>query len=96
VRRADVIALRDKVRATRDDSIAEDAVKIRVTTNDGRTLELFVEHAIGSTRASDERRRPAREVRSLVEPVLGAARADNQPMRSIACPACAMSPSWWR
>ena len=75
VRRADVIALRDKVRATRDDSIAEDAARIRVTTNDGRTFELFVEHAIGSTERPMSEAQLCAKFAGLVEPVLGADRA---------------------
>ena len=75
VRRADVIALRDKVRATRDDSIAEDAAKIRVTTKDGRTFDIFVEHAIGSTERPMSDAQLRSKFTGLAEPVLGADRA---------------------
>ena len=76
VRRADVIALRDKVHATRDDSIAEDAAKIRVTTNDGRTFEIFVEHAIGSTTRPMSDAQLRAKFAGLVAPVLGTERGD--------------------
>ena len=71
-----MIALRDKVRATRDDSIAEDAAKIRVTTNDGRTFEVFVEHAIGSTKRPMSEANLRAKFTGLVAPMLGADRAE--------------------
>ncbi len=48
VRDASVVALRDKVTATVDKSLHEDAVHIAIRLKDGRTLERHVEHAIGS------------------------------------------------
>jgi 2-methylcitrate dehydratase PrpD len=48
VRDPEVVALRDRVRATADGAIHEDAAEIRITLNDGRVLEKRVEHAIGS------------------------------------------------
>lgn len=48
VNRADVLALRGKVEATVDDSIDEASSDVTIETNDGRTLHVFVEHAIGS------------------------------------------------
>jgi 2-methylcitrate dehydratase PrpD len=48
VRDARVIALRDKVSATADSSVREDAVFVTVTLADGRTLTRHVEHAVGS------------------------------------------------
>jgi 2-methylcitrate dehydratase PrpD len=43
-----VVALRGRVTATPDASIPEDQVKIAITLKDGRKLEKFVEHAVGS------------------------------------------------
>jgi 2-methylcitrate dehydratase PrpD len=43
-----IMALRDKVKATSDASVHEDAVHIAVTLNDGRRIDLHVPHAIGS------------------------------------------------
>lgn len=48
VRDPQVIALRDKVTATVDRGVHEDQVHITIKLKDGRTLEKFVEHAIGS------------------------------------------------
>jgi 2-methylcitrate dehydratase PrpD len=48
VRDPAVMALRDKVKATSDGSVHEDAVHIAVTLTDGKRIELHVPHAIGS------------------------------------------------
>jgi 2-methylcitrate dehydratase PrpD len=45
---AKLVALRRKVKAKADPNCAEDAVTIRVTLGDGRTVEKHVAHAIGS------------------------------------------------
>ena len=47
-RNASVIALRDRVTAVVDSSIKEDQVRVTVSMKDGRRLEKFVEHAVGS------------------------------------------------
>jgi 2-methylcitrate dehydratase PrpD len=43
-----IVRLRDRVAATIDPSIAQDQVRIVVTLTDGRRLEKFIEHAVGS------------------------------------------------
>ena len=43
-----VAALRDKIRATVDTSVAEDAAEVTVTLRDGRTVTESVEHATGA------------------------------------------------
>ena len=48
VRDPKVIALRDKVTATVDKSMHEDQVRIAIKLKNGRTLEKYVEHAVGS------------------------------------------------
>ena len=48
VNRPDVVALRSRVEAIVDDSIDEASVDLTIQTTDGRTLHVFVEHAIGS------------------------------------------------
>lgn len=48
VNRTEVTALRARVEATVDDSIDEASSDVTIHTRDGRTLHLFVEHAIGS------------------------------------------------
>jgi 2-methylcitrate dehydratase PrpD len=47
-RSAAVVALRDRVTAIVDPSIKEDQVRVTVSMKDGRRLEKFVEHAVGS------------------------------------------------
>jgi 2-methylcitrate dehydratase PrpD len=48
VRDPRVVALRERVTASADPGVHEDQVRIAVRLRDGRTLEKFVEHAIGS------------------------------------------------
>jgi 2-methylcitrate dehydratase PrpD len=48
VRDPAIMALRDKVKATSDSAMHEDAVDIVVTLEDGERIELSVAHAIGS------------------------------------------------
>jgi len=43
-----IVALRDRVVTVVDPAIHEDQVRIRITLKDGRRLEKFIEHAIGS------------------------------------------------
>jgi len=70
-----VVALRDKVHATVDPGMHEDAVLLSARLRDGRTLDLRIDHAIGSMERplSDE----ALEAKfdDLVAPVLGSARS---------------------
>ena len=76
VARPDVIALRDRVHATVDASIDEASADVTVTLADGRTHRVFVEHAIGSLQRPMSDDDLARKFHGLVDPVLGAARAD--------------------
>jgi len=48
VQRPDVVALRDRVVATVDPSIGETQARAVITLKDGKRLETFVEHAVGS------------------------------------------------
>lgn len=48
VRDPNVIALRDRVNATVDPSMHEDQTRVTIRLASGRTLEKYVEHAIGS------------------------------------------------
>ena len=43
-----IVGLRDRVVATIDPAVKEEQVKARVTLKDGRVLNLFVEHVVGS------------------------------------------------
>ena len=48
VTRDDVVALRNKVQATVDNSIREESADVTAILKDGRKVHVFVEHAIGS------------------------------------------------
>ncbi len=74
VTRADVVALRDRVTAIIDREIHEDQADVTVHCRDGRTLHVFVEHAIGSVERPMSDEDLARKFHSLVDPVLGADR----------------------
>ena len=71
-----VIALRDRVEARVDPAIAEAAADIAVTLRDGRTFRKRVEHAVGSLERPITDAELDRKFHSLVDPVLGVARAD--------------------
>ena len=75
VARADVIALRDRVRATVDPAITEAAADVTVICKDGRSLHLFVAQAIGSMERPMTDADLARKFHGLVDPVLGVAPA---------------------
>lgn len=75
VRRADVIALRDRINAVVDPGIAEDAADVTITLVDGRALQLFVPHAIGSIERPMDDAALKRKFHELVDPILGAQRA---------------------
>ena len=51
VRNPVVTALRDRVSTVVDPAIKEDQVRIAITLKDGRRLEKFIEHAVGSVDA---------------------------------------------
>jgi len=75
VQRPDVIALRDRVVATRDDAVREESADVTVGTRDGRRHHVFVEHAIGSRERPMSDADLARKFHGLVDPILGAGRA---------------------
>jgi 2-methylcitrate dehydratase PrpD len=77
VARPDVIALRDRVHAVIDDRIHEDQADVTVTMRDGGKHHLFVEHAIGSVERPMGDDDLARKFHGLVDPILGAARAND-------------------
>ncbi|MDB5745510.1 MAG: prpD [Massilia sp.] len=72
----EVLALRARVEAIVDDTIDEASADVTVQTKDGRTLHVFVEHAIGSLE------RPLNEVQLKAKfvdqstPIIGAAQAE--------------------
>ena len=75
VTRPDVVALRERVTATADDAIAEEAADVTVVCRDGRRLHRFVAHAIGSLERPMSDADLERKFHALVDPVLGAERA---------------------
>jgi 2-methylcitrate dehydratase PrpD len=71
VRDPAVVALRDRVRAKVDRALHEDAACVRITLRDGRVLERFVEHAIGSLARPMTDAGLEDKFRGLVVPILG-------------------------
>jgi 2-methylcitrate dehydratase PrpD len=57
-----VVALRDRVTATPDRAIAEDQVRMTVSLKDGRRLEKYIEHAIGSAKNPMSERPTRRQI----------------------------------
>jgi 2-methylcitrate dehydratase PrpD len=70
-----VVALRDKVRATVDDRVHEDAALVTAILSDGRRVEIRVDHAIGSMLNPLSDGQLEAKFDALVAPVLGQARA---------------------
>ena len=72
-----VAALRDKIRATVDPSMAEDACEVTVTLRDGRTLTERVAHATGAPENPMSDAMLERKFRTLAHRVLSDHQADN-------------------
>jgi 2-methylcitrate dehydratase PrpD len=72
VRDPAVIALRDRVDASVDATVAEDAAHVAITLRDGRSLEIHVEHAIGSVARPMTDSDIEVKVRDLCSPILDA------------------------
>jgi 2-methylcitrate dehydratase PrpD len=73
VNREDMVALRRKVVATVDDTIAEASVDVTAVLKDGRRVHVFVEHAIGSLQNPMTDANLEAKFRGLSDPILGAA-----------------------
>ena len=69
-----VIALRDRIKATVDPSIAPDEVRIKVTLEDGRVIEHHVPHAIGSIARPMSDADLEKKFHDLSDDILGAQR----------------------
>jgi 2-methylcitrate dehydratase PrpD len=76
VNRPDVVALRRKVEAIVDPALDEDSAVVTATLVDGRRETVHVEHAIGSLQRPLTDAQLEAKFAALVEPVLGAPRAD--------------------
>jgi 2-methylcitrate dehydratase PrpD len=70
-----VVALRDKVQATVDDTIDEAAVDMTAILKDGQRVHVRVDHAIGSLENPLSDAQLEAKFNALVEPVLGSAKA---------------------
>jgi 2-methylcitrate dehydratase PrpD len=71
-----VVALRDKVDATIDPKIRDDEVYVRVLLKDGRVLEKYIEHAVGSKEVPMTDAQLDEKFHVLADDILGAAHAD--------------------
>ena len=71
-----VAALRDKIRATVDTSVAEDAAEVTVTLRDGRSITESVEHATGAPENPMSDTHLESKFRSLARRVLSQSQAD--------------------
>jgi 2-methylcitrate dehydratase PrpD len=75
VTRDDVVALRRKVAAVVDSSIAEDAADVTATLRGGRTVHVRVDHAIGSLGRPLSDAQLEAKFHSLADPVIGEKKA---------------------
>ena len=75
VRDASIVALRGRVTAVVDRSIAEDQVDIAITTTDGKRVSKRIEHAIGSAKNPMTDAQLEAKFRGLTDGILPAARA---------------------
>jgi 2-methylcitrate dehydratase PrpD len=71
-----VTALRDRVHATVDPDVSEDAAAIQIMLTDGKVLNLSVEHAIGSLTRPMSDEDLERKFRGLCEGILDPQRID--------------------
>jgi 2-methylcitrate dehydratase PrpD len=75
VRDPGIVALRGRVTAEVDRSIAEDQVEIAITTTDGKRLQKRIEHAIGSAKNPMTDAQLEAKYRALTDGILPPARA---------------------
>jgi len=75
VHRSDLVALRRKVIATVDDRISEESADVIAHLADGRSVHVFVEHAIGSLARPMTDADLEAKFHVLADPVLGMARS---------------------
>jgi 2-methylcitrate dehydratase PrpD len=66
-----VVALRDRVEAVIDPKLRDDEVHVRLTLKDGRRLEKYVEHAIGSKEVPMTNEQLEAKFRGLADDILG-------------------------
>jgi 2-methylcitrate dehydratase PrpD len=71
VRDARTIALRDRIDAVIDPKMRDDEVRVRLTLKDGRSLEKYVEHAIGSKEVPMTNEQLEAKFRGLADDIIG-------------------------
>lgn len=76
VNRPDVVALREKITATIDNSIHEAASDVTIICHDGRQLHERVEHAIGSLENPMSDEQLSAKFDGLVNPVIGSEKGE--------------------
>ncbi|MBI3918088.1 MAG: MmgE/PrpD family protein [Betaproteobacteria bacterium] len=76
VRDARIMSLRDRVTAVVEKGVHEDQVYVTIRLKDGRVLEKFVEHAVGSVDRPMTDAQLEAKFRSLAQAVLSAGEAD--------------------
>jgi 2-methylcitrate dehydratase PrpD len=76
VARPDVVGLRQRVTAEIDPALGEDAADVTIVCRDGRKLNVFVAHALGSLVRPVSDADLERKFHGLVDPVLGQERAE--------------------
>jgi 2-methylcitrate dehydratase PrpD len=69
-----VMSLRERVGTTVDEAVGEDQVRIAIVLKDGRRLDKFIEHAIGSARNPMTASQLEAKFKSLAEGILPAGR----------------------
>jgi len=74
--REDVVALRGKVNAVVDPSVREESVYVTAHLKDGRTVDVHVEHAIGSLQRPMTDAMLESKFHDLADPILGAERSN--------------------
>ena len=76
MRDSQVIAIRDRVNATVDKNLHEDQTRVAIRLKSGRTVEKFVEHAIGSLDRPMSDGDLEAKFRGLAKGILAAAQCD--------------------
>jgi 2-methylcitrate dehydratase PrpD len=89
VNRPDVLALRAKVTAVVDDRISEASADVTIRTTDGRTLQVFVQNAIGSVERPMSDALLQGKFAGQAEPVLGSEKTARAWALSLGVAQCA-------
>jgi 2-methylcitrate dehydratase PrpD len=77
VTREDVVALRRKVQAVVDTSVREESVYVTAKLKDGRSVQVHVEHAIGSLQRPMSDADLEAKFHNLADPILGESKVES-------------------